>query len=93
MTLTPELAWMLLTLLVARFLSFPYVLDRIRIRGPKGSIENSVPETGADQSLWAKRATAAHRNAGENLYIFAPTILALAYLHISRLPTQTAVAI
>lgn len=47
MTLTPELAWTLLTLLVARFLSFPYVLDRIRIRGPKGSIENSVPETGA----------------------------------------------
>jgi len=88
--MTPELFWMTLTLFMTVVMSIPYILNRQMVRGLLGAIANHEPETGADQALWARRAMAAHRNAVENLVIFAPSVLALLFLHVSTPATRIA---
>ncbi len=77
----PELHWLVYTLTMTALFWVPYILNRIRelgkaaITDPNASI---VPE-----APWAKRMMAAHRNAVENLAIFAPLVLALQAANIS----------
>ena len=75
-----------------RWLKPVYPGDRLTVRGLWPAISDSQPESGEQHSLWAKRAMAAHRNAVENLVIFAPAVLAVLTMNISTLATQWAAA-
>jgi len=88
--MTTELHWMIWTLLMTVMMSLPYVINRLMVRGPIKAMANHEPETGSDQALWARRAMSAHRNAVENLVVFAPSILALGALHVSTPATRMA---
>lgn len=74
-----SLFWLTLTLVLTAVLAFPYVLNRIAVRGLAGTMANpSVADL--PQAAWAQRAHAAHGNAIENLAVFAPTVLAIEVL-------------
>lgn len=73
-TMTPELHWLALTLLMTAVLAFPYVLNRLAVRGLRGVLANPTPAD-APLAAWAQRAQRAHANAVENLVLFAPAAL------------------
>ena len=79
--MTNSLETLTLILIATALMAFPYVLDRIAIRGLFGAMSN--PRS-ADKPLhgWAVRAKNAHANAVENLVVFAP---ALVVVHVAGL--------
>ena len=91
--MTTELYWLALTVLITGLFWLPYILDRISVRGLTPAITGTEAETTDDQSLWAKRAIAAHKNAIENLAIFAPAVLILHAIDVSTPTTQLAAAV
>lgn len=91
--MTTELFWLTLTTLMTALFWIPYILDRVMVRGLIPAISGTGVEEVGDQSLWARRAVAAHRNAVENLVIFAPAVLVLHALGVSTGLTQAAAAI
>lgn len=88
--MTSELYWLTLTVLMTALFAFPYVLNRIVVRGLWPSLSGDRPETGGDQALWAQRAMGAHRNAVENLVLFAPAVLIAHALAVSTGTTKVA---
>lgn len=90
--MTTELYWLALTVLMTSLFWVPYILDRIMVRGLISAITGTGPETTDDQSEWAQRAICAHRNAVENLVVFAPAVLLLHALNLSTPMTQLAAA-
>ncbi|TXC67498.1 MAPEG family protein [Piscinibacter aquaticus] len=74
--MSTELFWLALTLAVTALLPFPYVLNRIAVRGLGGALANPSP-TDEPLAPWAERARRAHANAVENLVLFAPAALAI----------------
>lgn len=72
----PEIYWLTLTLLSVALFVFPYLLNRLAVRGIAGTMANP---SSADlpQAAWAERARRAHANAIENLAVFAPAALAV----------------
>ncbi len=74
--MTAEVHWLALTLLATSVMAFPYVLNRIAVRGLVGAMANPSP-TDKPQSDWANRAQRAHANAVENLVVFAPAVFAV----------------
>ena len=74
--MSKELYWLALSLAACSLYCFPYVLNRIAVRGIGGTLANPSPQ---DKPLaaWAQRAQAAHANAVENLVAFAPAALAV----------------
>jgi len=91
--MTSELFWLALTLLMTALFWVPYVLDRIAVRGLMPALSDTKPESGGPHSLWAQRSIKAHRNAIENLVIFAAAVLALNALGLSTAATQGAVTV
>ena len=87
-----ELYWLTLSVLMTALFWVPYILDRIMVRGLIPAITGRLPETTDDQSVWAQRAISAHKNAIENIAIFAPAVLALHVLGASTPTTQLAAA-
>jgi uncharacterized MAPEG superfamily protein len=90
MIVTSELQWLLYTVLMTALFWVPYVLDRIKMRGMIPTLTDKRAEDGAGQSAWAQRARAAHRNAVENLVIFAAAVLACQALGVSTAATAWA---
>lgn len=88
-----ELYWLTLTLLMTALLWLPYIIDRIAVRGLVRAIADRQAETGEEHSPWGKRAMAAHRNAVENLAIFAPAVLIAHVLNVSTAATEMAAVI
>ena len=80
--MTKELFWLTLTTLMTGLFWVPYILDRIAVRGLAGAMGNPSP-TDKPQSAWAERAMKAHRNAVENLVVFAALVLTAHVLGIS----------
>lgn len=74
--MTSELQWLYTTLLATLLMAFPYVLNRIAVRGLFGALANPSPDD-KPLSAWAARAQRAHANAVENLVVFAPAVLLL----------------
>lgn len=68
-------------LLATALMAFPYVLDRIAVRGLFGAMANPSSDE-KPQNVWADRAKSAHANAIENLVVFAPAAL---LVHIAEL--------
>ena len=87
--MSKELFWLSVTLAMTALFAFPYVLNRIAVRGLVGTLANPSPD---DRPLaaWAQRARLAHANAVENLVVFAPAALAVHVL--SRGDSLTATA-
>ncbi len=87
--MTKELWWLSLTLALTALLAFPYVLNRIAVRGLMGTMGNPS----ADEKpvpAWAQRAQRAHGNAVENLVVFAPAVLAVQMANLGDAMTATA---
>lgn len=64
------LQWVALASLTTALLWVPYVLSRMLQHGIAGAVGNP-PDGGFSAAPWAQRAQAAHRNAIENLVVFA----------------------
>ena len=71
---TPELFWLTAVTALTGLLWVPYILKLIIQLGP---ISAMAEPTGLHpyNTDWPKRATRAHRNAVENLAVFAPLVL------------------
>lgn len=74
--MTSELFWLALTCLFTAVMWVPYILDRIAVRGLIPAMGNPSPSD-KQQSPWAERAMLAHKNAAENLVVFAALVLVL----------------
>lgn len=72
--LTPELHWLVMTLVMPALFWIPYILNRITELGVWGTLK--VPKLRPD-APWADRLMRSHANAIENLAIFAPMVLAI----------------
>ena len=90
--MSKELYWLTLTVILTGILWVPYVLDRCRVRGLAGAMANPSP-TDTPLSPWAQRLQAAHRNAVENLVIFAALVLTLDAQSHSTQSTMLACAV
>jgi uncharacterized MAPEG superfamily protein len=92
MTMPGELMWLTLTVILTGVLWIPYILDRIVVRGLMGAMANPS-RNDKPQSAWAQRLYFAHTNAVENLAIFAPLVLILAWQDHSTQSTMIACAV
>jgi len=84
-TLSTELYWLTLTVLMTGLMWMPYIINRMLEQGigfamwdPQGSTKTEI--------TWADRMMRAHANAVENLAIFAPLVLTL---HVTSLSNET----
>ncbi len=91
-TMTSELFWLTLTVIMTGLIWIPYILDRFATRGIMGTFANPMPDS-APPSNWAYRTQNAHANAVENLVIFATLVLILQDMGISTPLTVAACAI
>jgi uncharacterized MAPEG superfamily protein len=91
-TMSREVFWLVCTVILTGVLWIPYILDRIRVRGLMGAMDNPKSND-APQSPWAMRLYFAHTNAVENLVIFAPLVLILDSYQISTPTTAGACAV
>lgn len=85
--LTPELHWLVLTLMMTALFWLPYILNRIVETGAWATL--GVPRLRPD-AAWAERLMRAHVNAIENLVIFAPLVLAVQLTGMGTTSTETA---
>ena len=87
--MSTETYWLTLTAVMTSLFWIPYMIDRVLIRGIMGAFGN--PELDAPtQSKWAERAMAAHRNAIENLVLFAIIVFVLELTKTGNHLTETA---
>ena len=90
--MSQELMWLTLTVAMTAMFWIPYVLNRMAVRGLAGTLANPSVDAAA-QSQWAERAINAHRNAVENLIVFAALVLTAHAMGLSNGVTQTACAV
>lgn len=90
--MTRELMWLTLTVILTGLLWVPYTLDRIKVRGLMGAMDNPA-RNDKPQSAWAQRLYFAHTNAVENLVIFAVLVLILDSMGHSTESTAIACAV
>lgn len=87
--MSEELFWLTLTVAMTGVMWLPYILNRIMVRGLMGAMGN--PREGeAPHSPWAERMIRAHRNAVENLVLFAALVLTAQVMGLSNGMTATA---
>jgi len=87
--LSAVLYWLTLTILMSAFFWLPVIFTRIRVLNLWPALLNPDPDPQA-RNLWAVRADKAHKNAVENLVLFAPLVLAIEATHASTSATATA---
>ena len=87
-----ELFWLTCTVILTGLLWIPYILDRCKVRGLMGAMDNPKPND-IPQSPWAMRLYFAHTNAVENMAVFAPLVLILDSMNISTKATAVACAV
>jgi uncharacterized MAPEG superfamily protein len=91
-SMTPELFWLSLTVILTGLLWVPYILNRVTVRGVMGTMANPS-RNHKPHAEWATRLMFAHDNAVENLVVFAPLVLILAQLDYSTKWTVYACAV
>ena len=82
-TITTELYWLTLTVLMTGLMWLPYIINRIVEQGAGFALWDPQGET-KTQIAWAERMTRAHKNAVENLIIFAPLVLTVQLAHLNN---------
>lgn len=80
--MTGEMFWLTATVVMTALFWIPYILNRMQEQGVPAALWDPHGET-ATRRAWASRMMAAHRNAVENLAIFAPLVLLLQQAGIS----------
>ncbi|MBL4758291.1 MAG: MAPEG family protein [Rhizobiales bacterium] len=90
--MTTELYWLSLTMLMTALFWVPYILNRIKVMGMIPALSEMGVE-GNKHDVWGARCMAAHKNAVENLAIFAPAVLVLHVLGGGTAITASAVMI
>lgn len=75
----PELFWLTATALITALFWVPYILNRMVEKGLWGALRNPEPDE-RPRARWADRMMCAHRNAVENLVVFAPLVLTVVIL-------------
>ena len=89
--MTTELMYLVAITLLTALMWVPYILDRLAVRGLSDTV--GYPENPKPQTPWARRMSAAHSNAIENLVIFATLVLAAHAAGISNNATVLACAV
>lgn len=90
--MTPEITYLTLTALLTGVLWVPIIVNRLAENGMWNALRNPQPDV-RPRADWAWRLANAHRNAIENLVVFAPLAIAIAMLHISTSTTALASAV
>ena len=86
---SPELVYSALAAGFTGILWIPIILNRLREMGWWKALKNPEPDV-RPHSAWAYRLANAHRNAIENLVVFAPLAIAVHLLEIGNAATATA---
>ena len=84
--LSRELLYTSLTALFTGVLWIPIILNRLRELGIRPALSNPQPDVRAEVN-WAYRLADAHRNAIENLVVFAPLAIAVLVLGLGTAHT------
>ncbi|MEL6479496.1 MAG: MAPEG family protein [Pseudomonadota bacterium] len=83
--MSPELFWMAAVAVMTALLWVPYILSVLIEMGPVNALTGRVGDD-PGQTAWAARAQHAHRNAIENLVVFAPLAIGV---HVAGAGTET----
>ena len=78
-TMTSELYWLILTITMTCLLWIPQIIHSVLNVGVTKAFLYPDEAT-THYAEWAKRSKAAHKNAVENLIIFAPLIILVVFL-------------
>jgi len=76
-----ELTSLTLVVLFTSLMWMPFIANVVSVRGVSQAL--GYPESPAPLNAWADRVDRAHRNAVDNLVIFAPLVLVLQLAEIS----------
>lgn len=89
---SPELIYASLAAALTGVLWVPIILNRLREMGVWKALRNPEPDH-RPQANWAYRLACAHRNAIENLVVFAPLAIAVHLLSAGTSATALAAAL
>jgi uncharacterized MAPEG superfamily protein len=91
-SLSPELTYTSLSAALTGSLWIPIILNRLREMGVLKALKNPEPDL-RPHANWAYRLACAHRNAIENLVVFAPLALTVHLLGVGTPVTAWAAAL
>ena len=91
-TLSPELQSVALSAMLTGILWIPIIVNRLVEMGPWKALKNPEPDV-RPHANWAYRLSCAHRNAIENLVVFAPLAIAVHLLGASSGLTAAAATV
>jgi|JI8StandDraft_1071087.scaffolds.fasta_scaffold136368_2 uncharacterized MAPEG superfamily protein len=91
-SLSPELRYTAMTAALAGSLWIPIIVNRLREMGVWKALKNPEPDV-RPQAAWAYRLANAHRNAIENLVVFAPLALCVSLPGLGTATTASAAAL
>ena len=92
MKMTAEIYFTALTAVFTGLIWVPIILNRLREMGPWKALKNPEPDV-RPHADWAYRMSHAHRNAIENLVVFAPLAIAVHVQGVGNSTTATAAGI
>jgi len=92
MTIATELLYTTLTALFTGLIWVPIIVNRLAEMGAWKALSNPQPDV-RPHADWAYRLANAHRNAIENLVVFAPLALVVHVLQLHTTGTAAAAAI
>lgn len=90
--LSPELGYTALSAALTGSLWMPIITNRLREMGIWKALKNPEPDV-RPHANWAYRLANAHRNAMENLVVFAPLAVSVHLLGVGTASTATAAAL
>lgn len=89
MTLSKELYWLILTVLMTALFWVPYILNRMLEQGILHALWDPQGHTETKRE-WARRMMQAHANAVENLVIFVPLVILVQMTGVNSTVTASA---
>jgi len=89
LSLSPELNSVAMTAMFTGILWIPIIVNRLLEMGPWKALKNPEPDV-RPHANWAYRLASAHRNAIENLVVFAPLAIMVHLLGASNALTAMA---
>jgi uncharacterized MAPEG superfamily protein len=88
-SLSPELFWLTLTVLMTSLFWIPYIINRMLELGILNALWDRFGLTSTKKD-WAQRMMQAHDNAIENLILFAPLVILIQITETHSSATATA---
>lgn len=88
-SMSPELYYTALVATFTALIWIPIIINRLAEMGPWKALKNPEPDV-RPHADWAYRMAHAHRNAVENLVVFAPLAIGIHVMGLSSPTTATA---